>query len=103
MGNFYRLLRIKIEIVLLITRSFATMSETRGKRHRLAAIGRPGAVFYARHAFDRDVDGPYNQKGQVDSPDEAILDDCVVGEIRRLFARFLSHVKHSLSANRRIA
>ncbi len=30
----------------------------------------------------------------MDSPDEAILDDSVVGEIRRLFARFLSHVTY---------
>ena len=44
--------------------------------------------------FDRHVDGSYNQMSQVDSPDEAILDDYVVGEIRRLFARFLSHVTY---------
>ena len=34
------------------------------------------------------------ESSQVDSPDEAVLDESVVGDFRRRFRRFLSHVTY---------
>ena len=45
-----------------------------------------------RCRFDRHLDGSYNGINHVDSPDEAIQDESVEWEFRRLFRRFLSHV-----------